>query len=48
MALALIWLGLRLVYVAMYLLDRPGLRSAAWILALFITVGIFTLPVWHG
>jgi uncharacterized MAPEG superfamily protein len=46
--LALIWVALRLVYVAAYLLDRPSLRSLVWIAGLFMTVGIFTLPVWHG
>lgn len=46
--LALAWLGLRLAYIAAYLLDRPSLRSVTWVVALFTTVGIFTLPAWHG
>ncbi|WP_158807092.1 MAPEG family protein [Beijerinckia sp. L45] len=46
--LALTWLALRLVYIAAYLLDWPSLRSLAWIAGLFMTVGIFTLPAWHG
>jgi uncharacterized MAPEG superfamily protein len=46
--LALAWVGLRLAYIAAYLFDRPSLRSVTWVIALFITVGIFTLPAWHG
>lgn len=47
-ALALVWLALRLVYIAAYLLDRPSLRSLAWIAGLIVMVAIFTLPAWHG
>jgi uncharacterized MAPEG superfamily protein len=47
-ALALAWIGLRLAYIAAYLLDRPNLRSIVWVIALFLTVAIFTLPAWHA
>ena len=46
--LALAWIALRLAYIAAYLLDRPSLRSVLWVGALLTTVGIFTLPAWHG
>jgi uncharacterized MAPEG superfamily protein len=46
--LALGWVGLRLVYCLAYVSDRANLRSVAWIIGLFISVAIFTLPAWHG
>ena len=47
-ALALAWIALRLIYIAAYLLDRPSLRSLAWIAGWVLTITIFTMPAWHG
>jgi uncharacterized MAPEG superfamily protein len=38
--LAWAYLGLRLAYVALYLADRPSLRSAVWALALGVNIAI--------
>ncbi len=38
--LAWTYVALRLAYVALYLADRPSLRSAAWALALGVNVAI--------
>jgi uncharacterized MAPEG superfamily protein len=38
--LAWAYLGLRLAYVALYLADKPSLRSTAWALALGVNIAI--------
>ncbi len=40
-ALAVAFVALRVVYGALYVLDRPLLRSAAWALAFGCTIGLF-------
>lgn len=40
-ALAVAFVGLRLVYGGLYMADCPGLRSVAWTLAMGMTVGLF-------
>jgi uncharacterized MAPEG superfamily protein len=42
-ALALSWLALRLVYIALYLGDRSTLRSVVWVLASGVAVALFVL-----
>ena len=39
-ALAGLWLLLRVIYVALYLADKPTARSAAWTLALATNVAV--------
>lgn len=39
-ALALSYLALRMVYVAMYLLDKPAARSASWAAAFALNIAI--------
>lgn len=39
-ALAGLWLLLRVVYVALYLVDKPTARSTVWTLALTVNVAI--------
>lgn len=39
-ALAGLWLLLRVVYVALYLVDKPTARSTVWTLALAVNVAI--------
>lgn len=46
--LALIWIALRLVYTIAYLGNQASLRSVVWIAGFFLTIAIFTMPVWHG
>ena len=41
--LALSYVALRVVYGVMYLLDRPTLRSLAWLAALACVIGLFLL-----
>jgi uncharacterized MAPEG superfamily protein len=38
--LAFAYLALRLAFVALYLADKPGLRSAAWALAFAVNIAI--------
>lgn len=45
--LAVAFVLLRIGYVACYLTDRPTLRSTVWSAGFFVTVAIFTLPVWR-
>lgn len=45
-SLALVWLALRVVYVAVYLKGMGNLRSAVWGLGFLGAVAIFTLPAW--
>lgn len=41
--LAVLFVVLRIVYVAMYVADLPGARSAVWALAFLVNVGILFL-----
>ncbi len=43
--LAVTYLVLRLAYVALYIGDRPTLRSAAWGLGLLVNIGILLSPL---
>jgi uncharacterized MAPEG superfamily protein len=44
--LAISWVVLRLVYLAVYCLGWARLRSVVWTAATAVTVAIFTLPIW--
>lgn len=44
--LAALFILCRLSYVACYLADKPTLRSTVWSAGFFVTVALFTLPVW--
>jgi uncharacterized MAPEG superfamily protein len=44
--LAVLFVTLRLIYVAMYVAGLPTARSATWALAFFANIGIF-LSGWH-
>ncbi len=46
--LALVWIALRFAYVAVYLANRALLRSIIWIVGWFVTIAIFTMPVWRA
>lgn len=46
-ALAVLFILCRLAYVGCYLADKPTLRSGVWSAGFFITVALFTLPVWR-
>jgi uncharacterized MAPEG superfamily protein len=46
--LALAWIGLRVVYALLYILDRPTLRSMVWFAALLIVVAMFWLSACAG
>jgi uncharacterized MAPEG superfamily protein len=43
--LALLWIFLRLVYVAMYLAGRGALRTMSWFAASFTSIGIFLIAI---
>jgi len=45
-SLAVLFVGLRIVYTACYWADRPTPRSIAWIAAAAAAVAIFVSPVW--
>lgn len=45
-ALALAYIGLRLIYIGLYLKNLPKLRSAVWGIGFLTVIAIFTLPVW--
>ena len=47
-AMALAWVALRLAYIAAYLADLALLRSLVWIAGWFITIAIFTMPMWRA
>jgi uncharacterized MAPEG superfamily protein len=47
-ALAVAFILARIVYVVLYLTNRPTARSLVWSAALLINVGIFFSPVWAG
>ena len=44
--LAVLFVTLRLIYIAMYVAGLPTVRSAIWALAFFANIGIF-LSGWH-
>ena len=45
-SLALAWLLLRVVYVALYLGDRPRARSTVWSIGFACNLLIFLMPLW--
>jgi uncharacterized MAPEG superfamily protein len=45
--LAVAHIVLRIGYVWAYVSDKPTVRSVAWTLALFATIGIFISPLWR-
>lgn len=47
-ALAVAFILLRIVYVLMYLGDRPTLRSVVWSVAFACNLAIFFSPAWAG
>jgi len=47
-ALAVAFIIARIVYVLMYLGDRPTLRSVVWFVGFACNLGIFFSPVWAG
>ncbi|MGD0105782.1 MAG: MAPEG family protein [Rhodopila sp.] len=47
-ALAVAFILARIVYVLLYLGDRPTLRSVVWSLGFACNVGIFLSPAWAG
>lgn len=47
-ALAVLWVALRLGYLAAYLGDAAGLRTLIWAAGLIDALAILTLPAWHG
>jgi uncharacterized MAPEG superfamily protein len=46
--MALVWVALRVAYIAVYLADLATLRSVVWIAGWFLTIAIFTMPAWHA
>ena len=44
--LAVLFILARILYIALYLADRDRLRTLAWLVALALSVAIFTSPVW--
>ena len=47
-ALAVAFLIVRLVYVTVYMLDRPTIRSLVWSAAFLINVALFLTPAMKG
>ncbi|HET6606794.1 MAG TPA: MAPEG family protein [Rhodopila sp.] len=47
-ALAVAFLAMRVVYVLMYIDDRPSLRSTVWGLAFACNLALFFAPIWAG
>ena len=43
--LAVIFIALRIVYIALYVTGRQSARSLVWVVALAVNVAIFLLPV---
>jgi uncharacterized MAPEG superfamily protein len=43
--LAMVFIGLRVVYVWLYVTGRQSQRSLVWVVALAVNVAIFLLPV---
>ncbi|HET6307918.1 MAG TPA: MAPEG family protein [Rhodopila sp.] len=46
--LAVAFVAVRIVYVLLYLGDRPTLRSAVWSIGFACNLAIFFAPVWAG
>lgn len=46
--LAVLWVLLRVAYVAAYVGDKPSLRSLIWTAGFIDALAIFTMPAWHG
>lgn len=46
--LALVFVGMRLAHAALYLADRPVLRSHAWRLGIVCIIGFFVDAAWYG
>jgi len=44
--LAWAFIGLRVLYIAAYLSDRPSTRTVVWLLAYLTCVALFLTPVW--
>jgi uncharacterized MAPEG superfamily protein len=44
--LAMAWVAVRLVYIALYLKGIAPLRTVVWLGAFLIAIAIFTLPAW--
>ena len=47
-ALAAAFLVARILYVLLYLTDRPTARTAAWSVGLLCNLAIFVSPAWAG
>jgi uncharacterized MAPEG superfamily protein len=47
-ALAVAFVVVRVVYVLLYLADRPTARSIVWFIGLGCNLAIFFAPVWAG
>ena len=47
-ALAAAFLVVRIVYVLLYLTDRPSSRTVAWSVGLLCNLAIFFAPAWAG
>jgi uncharacterized MAPEG superfamily protein len=45
-ALAMAYIGARVVYVALYLKGAATLRTVAWGIGFFIVIALFTSPAW--
>jgi uncharacterized MAPEG superfamily protein len=45
--LALIFIAMRVAYLACYIADKPALRSIAWSIGYFCVIGIFITPLWR-
>lgn len=46
--LAVLWIILRIAYVAAYLGDKPAVRSLIWTAGFIDALAILTMPAWHG
>ncbi len=44
--LALLFILVRVIYIALYLIDQDRLRSLAWSIGLVLSIAIFTSPSW--
>lgn len=44
--LAVLFIGLRLIFIGCYYMNRATPRSIAWAAAFLTTIAIFTSPVW--
>ncbi len=44
--LAILFIGLRIIYIFCYWMDRPTPRTLAWTCAVVVNVALFASPVW--